>query len=84
MMFETLTIGTKDQNYCLKNMKEFSDTVGLNVPKDLKQPVDVFLQIFPKVLIEKIVFQTNLYALQSSGAMKMPLSEQMLMKLRHF
>ena len=66
-MFETLTIWTKDQNYCLKNMKEFSETVGPNVPEDLEQPVDVFLQIFPKVLIEKIVFQTNLYALQSSG-----------------
>ena len=48
-------------------MKEFSETVGPNVPEDLEQPVDVFLQIFPKVLIEKIVFQTNLYALQSSG-----------------
>ncbi|KAJ8877316.1 hypothetical protein PR048_021770 [Dryococelus australis] len=37
------------------------------LPENAKMPVDIFLLHFPEELIEKIVFETNLYATQKHG-----------------
>ncbi|XP_023312649.1 piggyBac transposable element-derived protein 3-like [Anoplophora glabripennis] len=61
------TIWTKSAEYCITNIKEFTEETGPKVPDGLERPVDFFLHLFPKTLIDKIVFETNLYALQKRG-----------------
>ncbi|KAJ8932804.1 hypothetical protein NQ314_014508 [Rhamnusium bicolor] len=61
------TIWTTSIENCVQNKKTFSEATGASIPDDLESPHDVFLHIFPLTLIETIVFQTNLYALQKNG-----------------
>lgn len=61
------TTWTQSMEYCVTNFKEFTEETGPKIPNDLERPVDVFLHLFPKTLIDKIVFETNLYALQKRG-----------------
>ena len=61
------TIWTTSTENCIRQRKTFSEATGPNIPDDLESPHDVFLHIFPLNLIEAIVFQTNLYALQKNG-----------------
>lgn len=60
-------IWTCDPGNVIKNKKEFDEVSGPCIPGNLESPTDVFLHIFPMDLIEYIAFQTNLYALQTSG-----------------
>ncbi|KAJ8938182.1 hypothetical protein NQ314_011590 [Rhamnusium bicolor] len=61
------TIWTTSIENCVQNKKTFSEATGASIPDDLESPHDVFLHIFPLTLIQTIVFQTNLYALQKNG-----------------
>nr|CAH7713898.1 unnamed protein product [Callosobruchus chinensis] len=45
----------------------FAEDYGHNISDQIETPTDIFLQLFPESLIESIVFQTNLYALQKHG-----------------
>lgn len=62
-----VTVWTTAIENCVQNKKNFTEATGPNIPNNLESPVDVFLHIFPSTLIEKIAFQTNLYALQKNG-----------------
>ncbi|KAJ8953388.1 hypothetical protein NQ318_023505 [Aromia moschata] len=42
----------------------FEKNSGPNIPEYAESPTDIFLCLFTKKLIEKIVFETNLYATQ--------------------
>lgn len=64
-MFRENTVWTTSNKNCLLNKKAFSSISGPCIPDDTEEPTDIFLHIFP--LIDHIVFQTNLYALQNSG-----------------
>lgn len=47
---------------------EFSNPTGpANIPDNVNVPYEVFLCLFPEDLLEKITFETNLYAIQKSG-----------------
>lgn len=61
------TIWTKDTKNCKGKLKEFTEGVGPTIPPGISTPTEMFLHIFPNDLIDHIVFQTNLYALQKSG-----------------
>lgn len=65
--FSKKTIWTKSASNCLQIMKEFCEDSGPNIDSEVESPTDMFLQIFPDQLLEHMVFQTNLYALQKSG-----------------
>lgn len=60
------TIWTTSTNYCIKNFKTFEEQMQ-NINENLDLPINFFLTIFPKELIDHIVFQTNLYAFQKKG-----------------
>lgn len=45
----------------------FEKTSGPNIPEDAESPTDIFFCLFTKELIEKIVFETNLYATQNNN-----------------
>lgn len=51
------------------NKPEAFDNTGAgpNVPDDVETPLDVFLTLFNNDLLEKIAFETNLYATQTSN-----------------
>lgn len=61
------TIWTSCTSNCLRDQKQFDEESGPNIPDTAESPLEVFLQIFPKDLIEHLVFQTNLYAFQKTG-----------------
>lgn len=61
------TIWTKNPDNCLKIFKIFAQDTGPNIDDQLETPTEVFLAVFPSNLIQKIVFETNLYALQKKG-----------------
>lgn len=46
----------------------FSENCGpCNIPEEAVLPVDIFLCLFPNVLFEHIVYETNLYATQANA-----------------
>ena len=61
------TIWTKSVSHCVQNFKEFGEETGPNISTNIETPTDMFLHIFPERLVDHIVFQTNLYALQKAG-----------------
>ncbi|KAH1021838.1 hypothetical protein HUJ04_011323 [Dendroctonus ponderosae] len=61
------TIWTKSVSNCLHILKDFCEDSGPNIDSEVESPTDMFLQLFPDRLLEHMVFQTNLYALQKSG-----------------
>lgn len=61
------TIWTSNVENCVPIQKYFTEDFGPCIPDNVESPTDIFLHIFPTKLINHIVFQTNLYALQNSG-----------------
>lgn len=57
------------EQYAIFNgVQDFTSDVGPQIPDSVGNPLEVFLQIFPKKLIEHISYHTNLYAAQRTGA----------------
>lgn len=50
----------------------FSENVGPNVPGNLETPLDFFLHLFSENLLNTLVFQTNLYAVQKHNKNNSP------------
>ncbi|KAJ8967493.1 hypothetical protein NQ314_002808 [Rhamnusium bicolor] len=50
----------------------FSENVGPNVPDNLETPLDFFLHLFSENLLNTLVFQTNLYAVQKHNKNNAP------------
>lgn len=46
---------------------EFVEDTGPDIPENLETPTDIFLHLFSEDMINHIVFQTNLYAIQKNG-----------------
>ncbi|VEN49496.1 unnamed protein product, partial [Callosobruchus maculatus] len=51
---------------CCVNPEPFTENVGADIPDNIENPVDIFLLLFSDQLLEKIVFETNLYATQKN------------------
>lgn len=62
---------TNNPNY-VTSTESFAEPFGANVPDNLGSPVDFFLHLFSKNLLNKIVFETNLYAVQKHGTIGKP------------
>lgn len=60
---ETNVQWTKTSNKAVIR-EPFTETCGPNVPDNIQTPVDLLLYLFSEELIEKIVWETNLYATQ--------------------
>lgn len=57
---------TKQTTFCTQ-VDPFIENSGPVIPQNLETPTDIFLHLFTLDLIEKIVFETNLYAVQKQG-----------------
>lgn len=66
-LFKEKPIWTTDATNLVQNKKEFAEDCGPNIPDTSETPTDIFLCLFPKELIDHIVFHTNLYATQISN-----------------
>ncbi|XP_064467766.1 piggyBac transposable element-derived protein 3-like isoform X2 [Ornithodoros turicata] len=67
----------KDYSPSLNQFSEFTGVLCDSLFETEVRPVDVFLQLFPEDLIDDMVFQTNLYAVQNATTFPPTNNEEM-------